>query len=375
MMEANRAFTGQADICLLITSLDGGGAERVCCNLANEWVAQGHEVLLVVLRPTGAFWPVLNPRVQVAALGRQRSRKTFGALTKLLAVAPRMPVLVFGFEFGIVMGLLKLLQLVRNPVIYREGNNPYVYITWRRRWLYTLAVFWSDRCVAQVQCVRRQLGRLGLDQQLIDVIPNPVRVPVEGTVSPSRVSRSGPVLLGLGRLAPQKGFDRLIAALGLLRLVMPGARLIIGGEGAEEKKLRLLAERLKLDDAVEFAGFVENPSGLFACADLFVLASHYEGQPNALLEALGAGCRVLSAGGEPVEELMQQLGLDVCFLRHEDFGQAFSSKVHAALAGPETQWLDARRRLRELADPVSVASRYWTACQLAGDGFPSGGVI
>jgi glycosyltransferase involved in cell wall biosynthesis len=374
-MVSHRVFTGRADICLLITSLDGGGAERVCCNLANGWAAAGREVLLVVLRPTGAFWPRLDPRVQVAVLRKQRSRQVIGTLAALLAAAPSMPVLAFGFEFGVITGLLRLLRLVANPMIYREGNNPITFISRRRRWLYPAMVSWNDRCIAQVSCVRRQLGGLGLDPSLITVIPNPVYGLTEAPVPPPRCFEDGPVLLGVGRLAPQKGFDRLISGMGPLRAVMPRARLIIAGDGAEEGRLRALAAGLGLAEAVEFAGFVDEPAELFARADLFVLASHYEGQPNALLEALGSGCRVLAAGGEPVEELMEQLGLRDCFLAPADFGRNFTEKVQAALARPETHWMEARSRLKELADPGSVAARYWTFCHQAGDGLTNGTVI
>lgn len=354
----------ESGIALVITSMDGGGAERVCCHLANHWAGKGRQVLLVVLRRGGVFEQQLDPRVRVESLEKPRARQALRPLVTLLAATPReMPVLAFGFEFGVVLGFLKMLRLIANPVVYREGNNPRVFISARRRWLYAAAIGWSDRCVAQVACVRRELADLGIDPAATAVIANPVALQSAGRARHAAPAGAGPVLASVGRLAPQKGFDRLLDAMAALVKSTPSARLLVAGTGPEQANLAAQAQRLRLGASVDFVGFVDQPDRLLTHADLFVLASHYEGQPNALLEALAAGSRVLAAGGAPVEELLGLLGLEESFLTAEDFGPAFPAKVRAVLKVSEERWADARRRLRALTDPDRVASHYWDFCQ------------
>lgn len=99
-----------------------------------------------------------------------------------------------------------------------------------------------------------------------------------------------PVIVSVGRISRQKGFDLLIRALSLLP-ASRAARLLIIGTGRAEKveALRALAVELGVSDRVDFLGFLENPFGAMRQADLFVSASRWEGASNALLEALACG--------------------------------------------------------------------------------------
>jgi glycosyltransferase involved in cell wall biosynthesis len=117
---------------------------------------------------------------------------------------------------------------------------------------------------------------------------------------------NGTNLIAIGRLSPEKGFDRLIEAFPKLLAIRPEARLWLIGTGAGEAQLVELRDRLGLQERVFFAGFQDNPFAWLKHADLFVLSSHYEGLPNALLEAIALGCPVLTLehpGG--TEEIMR----------------------------------------------------------------------
>lgn len=102
------------------------------------------------------------------------------------------------------------------------------------------------------------------------------------------------VIVGIGRLVPQKGFDQLIMALGQVRRRIPNAHLVILGKGSEEKPLVDLAERLGLTRSVSLLGFQSNPYRFLARSDVFVLSSRWEGIANALVEALICGVPVIS---------------------------------------------------------------------------------
>ena len=105
---------------------------------------------------------------------------------------------------------------------------------------------------------------------------------------------SGPdCIVALGRLEPAKDYATLLRAFGRLNAERP-ARLVILGEGREYEKLNALAKDLGIADRVDLHGDVANPFPFLARADLYVLSSAYEGCPNALMEAMACGCRVVS---------------------------------------------------------------------------------
>jgi glycosyltransferase involved in cell wall biosynthesis len=108
-----------------------------------------------------------------------------------------------------------------------------------------------------------------------------------------------PVVLAVGRLAPQKGFGTLLDAASRWRDMTPGPVLVIVGEGPLEADLKSHAATLHLD--ARFAGQRDDVPALLAAAAVFVLPSVWEGQPLILQEALRAGVPVVATrvGGTP----------------------------------------------------------------------------
>lgn len=108
-------------------------------------------------------------------------------------------------------------------------------------------------------------------------------------------------IVSSGELVPRKGHAFLLESFARFTNENPGQEpgVIIMGKGKQEKKLKLLTEKLGLRDRVIFPGFLENPYPLLSKADLFVLASSNEGLSNALLEAMYFGVPVITtpAGG------------------------------------------------------------------------------
>ena len=102
-----------------------------------------------------------------------------------------------------------------------------------------------------------------------------------------------PVVLGVGKLSPQKGFDVLLRAFARVRAERP-ARLVILGEGPQRRALERLARELGIADDVSLPGFVANPFAWMARCAVFALSSRWEGLPSVLIEALACGCAVVS---------------------------------------------------------------------------------
>lgn len=124
----------------------------------------------------------------------------------------------------------------------------------------------------------------GWPEDRIDSIPNfvPETPPAPPASRAAFDTPAGaPLVLALGRLHVNKGFDTLLDAVATL----PGHFLWIGGAGPEEPALRRQAELLRVDDRVRFLGWQPDTAPLFAAADVFVCSSRHEPFGNIVVEA------------------------------------------------------------------------------------------
>jgi glycosyltransferase involved in cell wall biosynthesis len=117
--------------------------------------------------------------------------------------------------------------------------------------------------------------------------------------SPLGVPTGRPVVLGAGRLAPQKGFGVLLEAAAAWRDLDPAPLVVIAGDGPLGGELMAKAAELGVDAV--FVGHRADVPALLAIAAVFVLPSQWEGQPLVLQEALRAGTPVVATrvGGIP----------------------------------------------------------------------------
>ena len=97
----------------------------------------------------------------------------------------------------------------------------------------------------------------------------------------------------IGRHVPVKGIDVLLRAWSLVK-GPTDLRLVLAGSGSEHERLKALARALGVQDSVEFPGAVTHVPEILASASLYVQASHQEGLPNAVLEAMASGLAVVA---------------------------------------------------------------------------------
>ncbi len=100
-----------------------------------------------------------------------------------------------------------------------------------------------------------------------------------------------PLILALGRLHPNKAFDVLIRALARV----PGAFLLLAGDGPERAALERLARASGVAARVRFLGWRDDTAGLLAGADVLCVPSRHEPLGNVVIEAFSAGCPVVAA--------------------------------------------------------------------------------
>jgi glycosyltransferase involved in cell wall biosynthesis len=165
----------------------------------------------------------------------------------------------------------------------------------------------------------------------------------EPVSDPWFVAKQHPVIVGAGTLAPWKGFDDLIRAVGTLRDRGRQVRLVIFGEGAMRSELEALTVELELQDLVRLPGHEANPLRYFAHADAFVLSSHVEGMPNVLVEAMLCGCTPVAADCPTGPRELLQEGR---------YGYLVPVRDHVALADGIEQALDHPIAKETLAEAV-----------------------
>ena len=115
------------------------------------------------------------------------------------------------------------------------------------------------------------------------------------------IAGGGKLLLGLGRLHTDKGFDTLLRALALL----PTCRLMLGGEGPERGRLEVLARALGVAGRTTFLGWREDAGALLRACDVFVCASRIEPLGNMVIEAFSARVPVVAVAAEGPAELIR----------------------------------------------------------------------
>ncbi|HIF10884.1 MAG TPA: glycosyltransferase family 4 protein [Sneathiellales bacterium] len=113
------------------------------------------------------------------------------------------------------------------------------------------------------------------------------------------------IILSVGRLTEQKGFDVLLRAFANMAQKTPGCRLSIVGQGPLSSRLHQQAKDLEIGDRIDWHKNVSDMAPHYSGATLFTLASRYEGTSNALLEAMSFGLPVVVSNacthqGDPV---------------------------------------------------------------------------
>lgn len=118
------------------------------------------------------------------------------------------------------------------------------------------------------------------------------------------VTPTHPVLLYVGGLHESKGVGDLIEAFARLLEAIPSARLWLVGKGSDEQALRARAARLGIGDRARFVGPRSDVVRFYRAADVFVLASHSEGLPLTVLEAMATGTACVGTSIPGIVELL-----------------------------------------------------------------------
>jgi glycosyltransferase involved in cell wall biosynthesis len=294
-------------ISLFMESLGGGGAERVMLNLARKFAQWGHQTDLVVASAKGPHRSQVPDSVRLVDLGTTRTITAILPLASYLRRESPDALLSKMGHCNIVSLLARKLARSETRVVVGEvslmGISTKTAPQSRSRLIPFLAKRLyprADAIIAVSRGVAADLARvLDLAADRISVIYDPVVTPElherasRMVVHPWFATGARPVIIGVGRLDPEKDFPTLLRAFSMVRRNR-NVRLMILGEGPERFVLESLAQELGITDVLALPGFVENPLPFIANASVLALTSRFEGLPNVVIEALACGTPVVA---------------------------------------------------------------------------------
>lgn len=294
-------------IALFLPDVTGGGAERMIVNLARGLAERGHRVDLVLTKAEGVYLDLIPETVRLIDLKAPQPMLSLGALNRYLRSERPVALMSALNQPNVIAAWAKRTSGVpvrvtigiRNTLT-QEAQNAHNLRLRLMPWFVKRFCKWVDAIVAVSGGVADDFAQLAqIPRDRVNVIYNPVvtdEMLQSARVRPDHpwfTEGELPVVLGVGRLAPQKDFTTLVRAFAKVRQQIP-CRLMLLGEGPEEEQLHTLAKELGVDEDFATPGFVNPPFPYMGHAAVFVLSSKFEGLPGVLIQALAAGAPIVS---------------------------------------------------------------------------------
>ncbi len=287
-------------ICAVITGMGCGGAERQMAMLTSGLTARGHKVGLAVLHGRDSFFD-LDRRIDLHFFEREHLYRGVRALRfaarpgwlRRLLRDSELDVVVSFIDVANVHALLASRGLGMPVVVAERTHPPSHRIRWLERGLRRRLYPRAACVVVQTEATARWARDQGLGRS-VEVIPNAVMPPPASAGLPQIDLPAGPVLVSMGRLDPIKRFDLVIDAFADVAPRHPEWHLLLLGDGPERGKLKERITRHGLGKRVGMPGTLTDPAAVLARCRMLVLASDFEGFPNALCEAMAHGLPVVA---------------------------------------------------------------------------------
>lgn len=275
-------------ICFITATLAGGGAERVIANLANEMVARGHQVTILLTSEKIVEYNLAS-QIEVLLVSNRTGhgvkerirrirnlRKYFRAHKDVYYISMPTDTNIFVLIASAFLDI---------NLIISERNDPNQY---EHSIIRNVSYRFAKKIVFQTEdagkCFSKRLQCLGT------VILNPVSEALPEVYTGTRKKK----IVAVGRLDEQKNHKILITAFADFNKAYPEYDLDIYGRGPLEEQLIHYINELGLSNKIHLCGFSKDVWCKAADAAMYVLSSDYEGMPNSLLEAMAMGMPVIS---------------------------------------------------------------------------------
>lgn len=333
-------------VLIVVNSLTTGGAGRQATALAGYLARHGDTVSVVPVNGSAGknaypFPPEVSLRYLSDWQEQETSQNLVGRLLNFLRmrrllVEHRPDVIVALLPYGVSLAVVSAVGL-KIPVLACERNYPAARIQRDSNPIRRMALAGVYRFIfRQAQAVTAQTEEAAgwLAQhtgvRTIETIPNGVRWPLpesSADFEPSDILKEGQkLLLGVGRLVREKRFSLLVQALCENIQAMRDWHLVILGSGPEQEAIQQLIPA-EMQDRIHLPGALGNLARWYEAADVFVLASEYEGYPNVLLEAMSYGVACISFDIKSGPSLIIKNGTNGLLLKDDNHLSALKSAL------------------------------------------------
>ncbi|MGV8804906.1 MAG: glycosyltransferase family 4 protein [Polaromonas sp.] len=273
-----------------------GGTERVSSLIANGLARRGYQILLISDQGGDIPFFELDASVRTASIFQKVGRN----IVRVPQLVARLRRLLIDEKPDVIITVESMLALFSVPATF---GLPVRHICWEhfhfkidlgkrgRRFARQLAARFCDDIVTLTERDKLFWSQGSHLKAQIQAIPNPCPFPVQVSHTLPDKSR---LVLAMGRLASQKGFDLLLEAWQKVVLAEPNWKLRIVGSGSEGQSLNQLSSDLNLSDSVSFIPNTFDVQSHYREAAIYCLSSRFEGFPMILLEAIAFGVPVVS---------------------------------------------------------------------------------
>lgn len=294
------------DIVHFVENLERGGLERTVIDLVAAQREAGHRCAVVCLFQEGMLAAELRDQgVMVQACGKRHGPDMRALLKARRFIAGSPGALLhthnsMAHYYAVLASLgLPVAQIIntRHSMGGRKGTT-------RQDWLYRRSMRSTDHVVAVCEAERVRLQANGVHPRCeLSTIPNGISLErfVPAAVERRRAlaenlgwQPDSRIIGTVGRLQPVKDQARLIRAFDRVRSEVPGAVLVIIGDGSLRPELEQLVEELGLQQSVRFLGDRGDVPQLLSGMELFALSSLSEGYSVALIEACAAALPIVA---------------------------------------------------------------------------------
>lgn len=286
------------NIAFVIADLASGGAQRVLVRMAQLWSDRGYRVTVITLADPRTDFYELNGSIGRISLAMSGASKGLGH--SLFANAGRIAALrraIVDSGARLVVSFVHMTNILTVlactglsvAVVVSERNDPVRQpLPWIWRQLRRLTYRWATLVTANSTQAIAAMSRYVPRRKLV-WLPNPIAL----ATTRSERQAGAPVVLAVGRLVHQKGFDVLLSAFAVVLRREPACRMVIVGEGPLKAELEAMAASLGVAHAVDWRPPTVSIGALYAEATLLALPSRFEGTPNVVLEAMASGLFVV----------------------------------------------------------------------------------
>lgn len=323
----------------VITSLENGGAERVCASLAN-YFSKENEVEILYF--SGEIFYEISPKVKLNKFSRNSRIPRLAA--KLLAIRKRAKdadCVISFMDSTNILSIIATAFLGRKLIISEHSAHDFVGLKWRvlRRIFYPFA--------SALTVLSRS------DFNYYSFVKNKAIIYNPSIFKPSFGGQKEKLIIFVGRLEYVKGCDIFLRALALLGL--DDFKLLVLGDGSQKKNLQSLSEKLGLKN-LEFLGSVSDIQNYYKKAKIIVSSSRFEGLGNALIESAFFDCIRVATPTAGAMELLED-GKNG-FISSDFSEQALAKAILKAINADESV-LENTRAESEKFSLENIAAKWW----------------